>query len=251
MNLKAATPGANRWFDARIPGFGCLVRDCVPGGAASQRSTLNAQRSTSPARAQPCRRSCGARSERRAFTLVELLVGASLGVLLTGFMMGMVIQVVKEQRRELVDATLQYKADDLEEKLARLIRSMSANETIILGDPLSSGSPFYRRIIVAMGQTPTYARQQLIYDPTAMTLTQDPDITMSSNEILLFKSTPMAKLRNMYFFTSVKSDGVADSSALNIYLQFDDDGFAGRKNPNGTLKRSQVTRYFTVKMRNN
>jgi phosphoglucomutase len=182
---------------------------------------------------------------------VELLVGASLGVLLTGFMMGMVIQVVKEQRRELVDATLQYKADDLEEKLARLIRSMSANETIILGDPLSSGSPFYRRIIVAMGQTPTYARQQLIYDPTAMTLTQDPDITMSSNEILLFKSTPMAKLRNMYFFTSVKSDGVADSSALNIYLQFDDDGFAGRKNPNGTLKRSQVTRYFTVKMRNN
>jgi len=171
-----------------------------------------------------------------------------------GFLLGLVAQVAKEQRRGLVDVTLQDEAGILEEKLARLLRGMSAGETLILGDPLSSGSPFYRRAIVARGQTPTYPREELIYTTNTMTLTHDPDRAVSGDQTLLYPRTggaAMAKLRNMYFFTSVKSDGVPDSSALNVYLEFDDDGFAGRKKSDGTPKRSQVTRYFTVKMRNN
>jgi len=237
MRLENTTAGAGLCRRPQKPGFGRPVGRCVPGGTASA-GCLSGGRGWS---------GC------RGFTLVEVLVAGALGVLVTGILMGLVVQVAKEQRRGVVDACLQNEADILEEKVVRLFREMSASETVILNNPVTTGSPLYRQAVMARGGMPTWPRQQLTYDPAALTLKYDPNRTVSADEVTWFPRPGVAsliKLRNMYFFTSVKLDGASDSSALNVYLEFDDDGWAGRKNPNGTAKRSQVTRHFTVKMRN-
>jgi Tfp pilus assembly protein PilE len=194
------------------------------------------------------------RRRQTGATLIELIVSSAVGVLVISTLLMLVVQVAKEQRRGLVDTTLQQQAGILEDKITRLVRSMSASETILLAEPIATGSPFYRRVVMARGQTPTYPREELIYDVAAGKVTHDPDRSVSGNELALFAPTGKASmmvLRNLYFFSSVKLDGSPDSSVLNVFMEFDDNSFAGRKDASGSLKKTRVLRTFSVKMRNN
>jgi hypothetical protein len=151
--------------------------------------------------------------------------------------------VAKEQRREMVGSNLQQEANLLEDKITRLIRAMSASQAVILGGPLSTGSPFYRRIIVARGPSPA-AREQLAYYPDTFNCSYSADVA-SANQTTYSTPSSVAVLRSLYFFISEKNDGAPDASALSIYFQLDDNGM-------GTVgKTNSITRSFTVTMRNN
>ncbi len=187
-----------------------------------------------------------------ATTLIELLVSSSVAVLVVGTLMMLVLEVAKEQRRGLVDATLQIQANLVEDKVTRLLRFMSAQEGVQTNNLVSAGSPFARTIVVAGGPSGSgYKRQQISYDPAAMILTHWPDRTATGNQVQIFKATNAAVLRNFYFFLSSKLDGSLDSATINVFMQMDDNYAAGRRNRDGTRRLTQVTRAFAVRIRNN
>ncbi len=183
--------------------------------------------------------------------IVEMVLASAVGVLVLGALLTLVMEVAKEQRRGLVDSSLEMKANLLEDKVNRVLRPMSSGESVVTADPTATGSVFFRRIIIARGQTPAYPREELVYDPVNCRLVHDPNRAAAGDENILMQGTNSVVLRNAYFFLSAKADGSLDSSAVNVFLQFDDDFTAMRRNPDRSLRRTQVTRVFTVKMRNN
>lgn len=176
---------------------------------------------------------------------------ASLGTLVMGGLLVLIVEVNKEQRRGVTDCTLEIQAGLAQDKLTRIIHSMSAGESVILSDPITTGSTFYRRVILAEGQAPNYPREELIYVTNTFTLTHDQNRSTTGDEVVLVKTNAMYLLRNCYFYIGMKNDGSPDNSAVNVYLEFDDNFFAGRKNTSRQAIKTKVTRNFTVKMRNN
>lgn len=183
--------------------------------------------------------------------IVEMVLASAVGVLVLGALLTLVMEVAKEQRRGLVDSSLEMEANLLEDKVNRVLRSMSSGESVVTAEPTATGSAFFRKIIIARGQTPTYPREELVYDPANCRMVHDPNRAATGDESILMEGTNSVVLRNAYFFLSAKPDGSLDSSAVNVFLQFDDNCAAMRRNPDRSLRRTQVSRVFTVKMRNN
>jgi len=183
-------------------------------------------------------------------TLVEILIAASIAVMvLTAFML-LVVETAKEQRWGLVETQLHAQSGLLQDKVTRWLREMSATESAIFGDPLATGSPFYRRLIVAQGQAPAFPRQELVYNVGSKSLTLDPNRSLTGDETALYSGAASIKLRNMYFYPSMKQGGLPDSSSINVWFELDDDGTSGRIKPDGTPRMVSVVRSFTVTMRN-
>jgi hypothetical protein len=143
-----------------------------------------------------------------------------------------------------VDSNLQQQANYLEDRITKLIRSMSASQAVILGLPISSGSPFYREIIVARGATP-FPREKLIYNPASLSCAHVPNLAAPSTQEIYSQPSGLATLRNLYFFISEKNDGAPDASAITVVFQLDDNGMGHR------TKTNSITRSFTATMRNN
>lgn len=191
-----------------------------------------------------------ARRGRAGFTLTEVLVASAVASFVLGSLLSVVTLVSREQQRGYVDASLQQQANQLEDKVTRFLRDMSAGQAAIPSVPVSNAPAFFRTIVVAAGPLPM-ARQQLSYDPSAQKCVLTPDLSQSATVKTLCKPTTTVCLRNMYFFVSERNDGSPDAGAVNVYFQMDDNGAAGRKTAAGASKKTVVTRTFTVAMRNN
>jgi len=186
---------------------------------------------------------------RLGLTLPELLIASVIGIAVSGAILVLVIETAQQQRQGLADASLLQRAGMLEDQLGEIIRSMSASETASLTDKVDS-APFYERVVFAKGKAPDWPREEVRFNPATLTVTHDPDIGQGGDEIVLFSSTQTVKLRQLYFFISMKPGGIPDGATLNVIIELDDDGFAGRRNPDGSIKPTSVLRTFTVRMRN-
>jgi hypothetical protein len=183
-------------------------------------------------------------------TLVEVLIASAIGVGAISGLMMLMLEVVKEQRKTLADATLQQSAGNLQDRLTRVIRDMSENESVIFGDKtVENGADVYRKIIVAKGQAPDYPREEIAFISTENSVLYDPDRAVPGDETFFFKTNAVVSVRKLFFYPSLKSGGVPDSSTLNIWLEMDDCGSSGRQLGAG-FKTNTVLRTFTVKMRN-
>ncbi len=187
---------------------------------------------------------------RAGMTLVEVLIASAIGVGAIGGLMMLMLEVVKEQRKTLADATLQQAAGNLQDQLTRAIRDMSENESVIFGDKTAeNGADVYRKIIVAKGQAPDYPREEIAFNSTQKNVLYDPDRAVPGDITYYFKTNAVVAVRKLFFYPSLKSGGVPDSSTLNIWLEMDDCGSSGRRLGNG-FKTNTILRTFTVKMRN-
>ena len=184
----------------------------------------------------------------QGMTLVEILISSVIGVGVAGATMALVLETGKENRRSLANAALSSEVDITQDRLVGLLRGMSASESTILGDPIQGGA-FFQRLVVAQGQAPDWPREEIYFEESTNRLIHDPDRNQAGDEVILFEPNQYASLRAMHFFTSMKSGGIPDGSSINVWMEFDDDGFAGHRNPDGTLKLTQLARCFTVKMR--
>jgi len=183
-------------------------------------------------------------------TLVEVLFAAAIGVGVLSSLMMLILEVVKEQRKTLADATLQQAAGNLQDQLTRAIRDMSENESVIFGDKtVENGADVYRKIIVAKGQTPDYPREEIAFKTPDNTVVYDPNRAVPGDETYFFKTNAVVAVRKLFFYPSMKPGGVPDSSTLNIWLEMDDCGASGRRLGDG-FKTNTILRTFTVKMRN-
>jgi hypothetical protein len=192
-----------------------------------------------------------ARHKRRAgYTLVEVVISGMIGGAVMGMLGLTMLTAAKEQRQAFVQAALEADANLTVDRVAGVLRSMSATASVIFADPVPGSPGCYRQVIIAQGEPRSYPRETLIYSPGTGTLTHDPDRNQSGDERPLFSSSTLAVLREFYFYPSFAADGSSDSTTLNVFLLMDEDGAAGRMNPDGTPKRLAVSRSFAIKMRN-
>ncbi|MDB6037910.1 MAG: hypothetical protein JWM99_1751, partial [Verrucomicrobiales bacterium] len=128
-------------------------------------------------------------------TLMEVLIASSIGVLVLAALIGLMTTQVQEQRKEMVDSNLQQQANLLEDKITRLFRSMSAGQAVILGNPISAGSPSYHLIVVARGSAPI-AREQVAFDPATFTCAYTPSLAVPGTRQIYFGQSKLAVLRD-------------------------------------------------------
>lgn len=191
-----------------------------------------------------------ARQARRGVTLVEMMFTVGISALVMGGLMMVYLEVARESQRTLAETVLQQNAGLVQDRISLLLRAMSMDESVIYTAPVANGSGFFRKIVIARGASPAYSREELYFDLAQLRLVHDPNRTTAGNEENLFNSDGHTALRNLYFFPSLKAGGALDSSAVNVIMELDDNGSAGRRLANGTLARSKIIRSFTVKMRN-
>jgi hypothetical protein len=198
------------------------------------------------------RPSSGIKRRAAGMTLFEVLIASTISLGVIAGILTLMLEVSKEERREMVDVALSQKMALIQDQVTRLIRSMSERESVAFGDAFveSGGYTVYRRIVVAKGESSTYPREELAYMPADKKLVYDPDRKINGNEQTLFQSASPVFLEKMYFYPSLKPGGIPDSSTLNVCIEMDDGNASGRKNPDGTLRKAKIVRTFTVKMRN-
>jgi hypothetical protein len=180
-------------------------------------------------------------------------VAASVAVVILGGVGVLLIQVAREQRKGLVDTTLEQMAGNLQDRLTVVLRSMSASQGSSFANPVTSeqGQTIgFSRIVVARGRAPDYPREEIYFDAAAGTVVHRPDLSTGGNEITLFRGNSEAVLRQVCFFPSLKADGAPDFTLVNIWLEFDDCEAAGRIDEHGARRSTTLQRTFTIKMRN-
>lgn len=190
---------------------------------------------------------------KSGMSLVETLVSSSLLVIVSAGLLTMTIEAAKSQSRALVEATINQEADLLQDRLLDFFRNMSASESVIFSDPVTSNGRMYHNVICAKGEAPTFNREQLTYDSNDGVILHDPDRTSNSEPVIYFEpkiNSDYPRLQELYFFASLKVGGIPDGSKLNVYFELSDEGFAGLKNANGEAEKMIIARSFTVKMRN-
>lgn len=190
---------------------------------------------------------------KSGMSLVETLVSSSLLVIVSAGLLTMTIEAAKSQSRALVEATINQEADLLQDRLLDFFRNMSASESVIFSDPVSSNSRIYHNVICAKGEAPTFNREQLTYVSDKGIILHDPDRTSRSEPVIYYEpeiNSDYPKLQELYFFASLKVGGIPDGSKLNVYFELSDEGFAGLKKANGEAEKMIIARSFSVKMRN-
>jgi hypothetical protein len=192
------------------------------------------------------------RRDSSGMTLTETLIGSTVGSLVLAGLIPLVWLVGVEQRQTTADALLQQRVNRTQDRLIAIVRSMSATESVIFGDPVTKAGGFtvYQRIIVAKGKAPDFPREQIYYSPASRALIHDPDRNVAGDESHIYDSDGLATIKDFYFYPSMKPGGILDGSTLNVWLEFDDQGSAGRSNPDGSRKYTTVVRTFAVRFRN-
>jgi hypothetical protein len=186
---------------------------------------------------------------------VELLIASSVATLITGTTMLVLLETAKENRRGYADSTVEQVASELQGKLIRAIRSMSASEGVAFSSPEldDSGALLgYKSIIVAQGPYPDYEREQISFNAGTGAVTQDSNLSSGTNALLnLAQLNTHAVVRALRFSPSLKNDGTVDNSLVNIFIEMDDNGYSMRSGSSHSDNPAYVWRTFSVKMRNN
>lgn len=190
------------------------------------------------------------RRHLRASSIVEIMIASTIAIMATGSLLMLVVQVGKEQRQTLAEASLQQDAGIVQDKLSILLRQMSVTESVIYTDAVTGQPGLYRKIIMAKGEAPDFPREEVWFDPNALTLYHDPDRNTSGNTLTMFGTNNLAVIRNLYFYPSMKASANPDSTTVNMILEVDDNGNAGELDEAGNPSRVSIFRYFTIKLRN-
>ena len=189
------------------------------------------------------------RQQVQGMTLVEVMIAVVLMVYTLGTLMAIGLLISREQKSQAAAETVSQKTNQLQDRLLRVLREMSATEGVIFGNKIS-GQNRYRMIFLGRGAAPDYPREQFTFDPVDCQLTYDPNCSVANDEQVLYKSIKGAKLLELAFYPSLQVGGMPDNSLLNIKMQVGDDGASGRRTADLNLITNLSTRYFTVRMRN-
>ncbi len=177
-------------------------------------------------------------------------MAGSISVMVLGALLTLVLQMAKEQKYGLADGSVQYEAGLVEDRITQILRSMNQNESAVFADPVSGNPASFRRIIMARGQSPAFPREEIFFNSEKSLLIHDPNRNVTGDEVVLCKTNAFTSLRELYFYPSLKTGNLPDSTTVNVVMKFDDNGYSMRKETDGAIKKMSVNRYFTVKFRN-
>ncbi|NGO38148.1 hypothetical protein G4L39_01895 [Limisphaera ngatamarikiensis] len=189
--------------------------------------------------------------ETSGYTLVELMVAVSIGILLAGGGVFLLVEAARENLRTVADATVEQESAQLQARIQGLLRQMSSAEGAVFILPVSEvvGLPTgFQAVIVGRGPTPDFPRAELRFDPQTGRVWFRENRLQPATETTLFENRPgRVVLRQLVFAPSLKADGSTDNGLIRVFMEMDDDGF-GRRRPE--MNSARVLRSFVVKMRN-
>jgi hypothetical protein len=189
---------------------------------------------------------------RRAFTLVELLVAATVGVGLAGTVVLLLLQSATEQRNGFADTTVEEAAYVLQANITACLRSMSANQGLT---PNYSSALYntngillgYQSVFVFSPTNGGYTTASISFNPSTGQVIYTPDITNPSVQTQWITNNASAAVTQLSFTTSLNMDGSLDASLVNVILQMNDNGFSQQNPANNP---ASIYRNFSVQMRN-
>jgi prepilin-type N-terminal cleavage/methylation domain-containing protein len=194
----------------------------------------------------------GGRAGRRAFTLVELMVAMSVGVILAGTVVLLLIQAGTEEQRGYADSTVEERAYILQSDLTGCLRGMSCGfgATISSTNQVFNGTNFlgYTKIYVfqpnAAGNAFTTGMINADLATGAVVFT--PNIGAPGTRVVWMTNSPNVRLGQFYFNTYPNLDGSQNNSLVYVTFQMDDNGYS-RQNANDNI--ANIERSFSVQMR--
>src|SRR5580658_6834930 len=189
---------------------------------------------------------------RRAFTLVELLVAATVGLGLAGTVVLLMLQSATEQRNGFADTTVEEQAYVLQANITSCLRSMSANQGMT---PNYSSALYntngnllgYQSIFVFSPSNGAYITANVTFNPATGQVIFTPDITNPSVQTQWMTNNTSAVVTQLCFSTSFDLDGSVNASLVNVLLQMNDNGFSQQNPANNP---ASIYRNFSVQMRN-
>ena len=189
---------------------------------------------------------------RRAFTLVELLVAATVGLGLAGTVVLLLLQSATEQRNGFADTTVEEKAYVLQANITACLRSMSANQgmTPVWSSALYNTNGIllgYQSVCVFSPSNGAYIMANITFNPSTGQVTYTPDVTNPSAQTQWMTNNSSAVVTQLCFSTSLDLDGSVNSSLVNVLLQMNDNGFSQQNPANNP---TSIYRNFSVQMRN-
>ena len=187
------------------------------------------------------------RSAIRGFTLVELWVGMGIASITLGAVALMYVTMAREHRTSLADAVLEGRADELEDKITDLLRTMSASQAATPGSPVATNAAMFQMILVNAG--PGLPQQRLYYDSVQNAVMHDPNNAVAGDEVVLWKSeVSSVVLRNLYFTLMLQPGYKPDGTLVTVCMRLDDDLASRRRSGNGYVANT-VRREFSVRLR--
>jgi prepilin-type N-terminal cleavage/methylation domain-containing protein len=190
--------------------------------------------------------------QQRAFTLVELMVAMSIGLVLAGTVVLLLVQGSLEQRRGYADTTVEESSYTLQAHISGVLRSMSASQ----GFSDFAANATYNTNGVLMGYQTIYVWQanpdgsytgeKISYDPVAETVTYTPNTATPASQTVWTTSGPNVALHNLYFSGSLNPDSSPNNSLVNVNFLMDDNGYS-QQGP--TNNPASIYRSFSVQMR--
>ncbi len=189
------------------------------------------------------------RKGQSALTIIELLIVSALTGIVAVALMYLFVFIAREQRVGFVQQQVFEEADRLQDKITELLQGASRNAGIHLAD---LDGAFYHRIVfrTSVGSP----NQELHFDTTAHTLTYDPDMSNSGDEVTLGisgGSSTIVRLDNVRFRSVLKTGGIPDGSVILVIIDVSDHGYARQtyRDPSAQANWIMNTRSFAVNLR--
>jgi len=191
---------------------------------------------------------------RRGFTLIELMVAGTIGLILAGGVIELLLQASVEQRRGLSDSTVEQKAYMLQSEITSCLRGMSINQGF---QPINSSAVYYPGTSNVMGFTSivvfspatngSYIEAQITFNPTNGQVLYTPNTLASATQIVWMTNSATLLLTNLVFSTSLNQVGAQNNSLVNVQFEMNDNKYS---NQTPTNNIARVLRNFSVQMRN-
>lgn len=188
------------------------------------------------------------------FTFVELMVAMSIGLILAGTVVLLLLQAATEQRHGYSDATVEESAYTLQANIINVLRGSSSG----LGVTLVPGTEVYNGAGTIVGYNSIYvfkpnsngtsfATSQITVNTNNGTVIYVPNIAVPANTVLWMTNHTGVVLRQLCFLGSFNLDGSPNNSLVNVSkLQMDDNGYSRQGSTNNI---ANIQRSFVVQMR--
>jgi prepilin-type N-terminal cleavage/methylation domain-containing protein len=190
---------------------------------------------------------------RLAFTLVELMVAMTVGLILGGTVVYLLVQAAKEQQRGYSDTTVEEKAYMLQANIASCLRGMSCAYGIT-GSPTNqivntnTGYTVWTKIYAFQPNTngTAFTTCSISGDPVSGAVVYTPNIAVPSSSVVWLTNSANVKLVRFWFENNQNFDLSNDNTLVNVVFELNDNGFSSQ---NATNNVADIYRRFSIQMR--
>ena len=184
---------------------------------------------------------------QRAFTLIELMFAMSVGLVVAGSIVMLLVQSGLEQRKGLVHATLEEKSYILQSKISTALRSVSATQGVTPDYSTGDATNGFATINFSSLANGVYTPGKISFDAVTGRVLYTPNNTVVTSNELWMTNSPMCQLTYLRFNTTYNLDGSQNSSLVNVLFKMDDNGYSMQKT---NVNLASIWRSFAIQIRN-